>query len=199
MLISGTKLVGCPVLSLHVSGEIARVAEPVVDPNSLKVIGFKVTGKMIRDEVGEILPAASVREFSRMGMIVDSIDELVQADDVMKISKVLQLNFSLLGLKVVTRKGEKLGKVSDYVVDMNTWYIHQIIVQRPFMKAFFDPELTIARDKIMEVTDYEVIIKDEHERVKSKVEKVNTTDFIPNFVNPFREPQFNNESARVRK
>jgi len=199
MLISGTKLVGCPILSLHVSGEIARVAEPIVDPNSLKIIGFKVEGKMIRDEIGDVLPATSVREFSRMGMIIDSIDELVQADDVMRISKVLQLNFTLPGLKVVTRKGEKLGKVADYVVDMSTWYVHQIIVQRPFVKAFFDPELTIARNKIVEVTDYEVIIKSEHEKVKSKVEKVNTADFIPNFVNPFREPQFNNESARVRK
>jgi len=199
MLISGTKLVGCPVLSLHVSGEIARVTEPIVDPNSLKIIGFKVGGKMIRDEVGDVLPVTSVREFSRMGMIVDSIDELVQAEDIMKISKILQLNFALPGLKVVTRKGTKLGKVTDYVVDMSTWYIHQVIVQRPFMKAFFDPELTIARNKIVEVTDYEVIIKDEHEKVKSKVEKVNTTDFIPNFVNPFREPQFNSENARAQK
>ena len=193
MLISGSKLKSCPVLSLHIANEIARVAEPIVDPNNLKVIGFKLEGKMIRDEVGDVLPISSVREFSRMGMIVDSIDEFVKAEDVMQIQKVLELNFALPGLKVTTRKKAKLGKVTDYIVDINTWYVHQIIVQRPLVKAFFDPELTIPRNKIIEVTDYEIIIKDEHERVKSKVEKVNATDFIPNFVNPFREPDFANE------
>lgn len=197
MLISGNKLANCPILSLHVSNEIARVTEPIIDPNSLKVIGFKLEGKMIRDEVGDVLPITSVREFSRMGMIVDSIDEFVKADDVMRIQKILELNFTLPGLKVVTRKKAKLGKVADYIVDINTWYVHQIIVQRPFVKAFFDPELTIPRSKIVEVTDYEVIIKDEHEKVKSKVEKINTSDFVPNFINPFREPDFAND--RVTK
>lgn len=197
MLISGNKLTDCPILSLHVSGEIARVAEPIVDPNSLKIIGFKLEGKMIRDEVGDILPIESVREFSRMGMIVDSIDEFVKVDDVMRIQKILELNFALPGLKVTTRKNAKIGKVSDYIVDINTWYVQQIVVQRPFVKAFFDPELVISRNKIIEVTDYEVIIKDEHDRAKSKVEKVEARDFIPNFVNPFREPDFAND--RVTK
>lgn len=196
MLISGNKLAGFPVLSLHIAGEIARVAEPIVDPNSLKIIGFKLEGKMIRDEVGDILPIESVREFSRMGMIVDSIDEFVKSDDVMRIEKVLELNFAMNGLKVTTRKKDKIGKVVDYTVDVGSWYIQQIIVQKPFIKAFLDPELVISRKQIIEVTDYEIIIKDKNEKVKSKVEKAKTTDFIPNFVNPFREPDFANEKVR---
>lgn len=196
MLINGSKLSGFPILSLHVSGEVARVTEPIVDPNSLKIIGFKVDGKLIRDEVGNVLPIESVREFSQMGMIIDSIDELVRAEDVMRIEKILELNFALPGMKVVTRKKEKLGKVSDYIIDIGSWYVQQIVVQRPIVKAFFDPELIISRRKIIEVTDYEVIIKDEHEKVKSKVEKVEPTNFIPNFVNPFREPDFANEKTK---
>ncbi len=194
MLISGSRLVSCPVLSLHVGGEIARVAEPIVDPNSLKIIGFKLEGKMIRDDVGDVLPIESVREFSRMGMIVDSIDEFVQGDEIIKIKNVLELNFNLVGLKVVTRQKTKLGKVLDYTVDAEAWYIQQIIVQRPAIKAFFDPELIIPRKQIIEVDDYQVVVKDEHEKVKSKVMKVEpTATFVPNFVNPFREPDFANE------
>ena len=74
MLINGSSLNNCPVLSLHIGGEIARVTEVVVDPNTLKIIGFRVAGKLIKDDTGDILPIESVREFSRMGMIVDSID-----------------------------------------------------------------------------------------------------------------------------
>lgn len=199
MLINSSKLVGCPVLSLHVGNEIARVTEPIVDPNSLKIIGIKLEGKLIRDEVGDILPIESVREFSRMGMIVDSIDEFVNGEDVVRIDKILKLNFALPGLKVVTRKKVKLGKVSDYIVDVGGWYVQQLIVQRPAIKAFFDPELIISRKQIIEVDDYQVIVKDEHERVKSKVQQVSPADFVPNFINPFREPDFANEKETITK
>ncbi len=195
MLINGSKLNECPILSLHVGGEIARVTEPIVDPDSLKIIGFKLEGKMIRDDVGDILPMNSVREFSRMGMIVDSIDEFVKADDIIKIRDVLKLNFALPGLKVVTRKKVKLGKVLDYTVDIETWHVQQLIVQRPVMKAFFDPELVIPRKQIIEVDDYQVTVKDEREKVKSKVAKEEPAGFVPNFINPFREPDFANEKV----
>lgn len=192
MLVNGSALLNCPILSLHIGGEIARVTEPIIDPNTLKIIGFKAEGKMLRDDVGEILPIDSVREFSRMGMIIDSIDEFVNAEDIINIQKVLQLNFSLVGLKVVTRKDAKIGKVADYTVNISDWNIQQLIVQRPIMKALFDPQLIIPRKQIIEVTDYQVIIKSEHDHAKTKV-ATPTTTFVPNFVNPFREPDFANE------
>lgn len=194
MLINGSQLINCPILSLHVGGEIARVVEVIVDPDNLRVIAFRVEGKMVSDEE-DILPIASVREFSRLGMVIDSVDELVGADDIIRIKEILQLNFALPGLKVVTRKNSKLGKVSDYTVEISGWYIQQIIVQRPVMKALFDPELRIARTQVVEVDDYKIIVKDEHEKVKSKVAQVTPADFVPNFVNPFREPDFANEKT----
>lgn len=194
MLINGSQLINCPILSLHVGGEIARVVEVIVDPDNLRVIAFRAEGRMVSDEE-DILPIASVREFSRLGMVIDSVDELVGADDIIRIKEILQLNFALPGLKVVTRKNSKLGKVSDYTVEIGGWYIQQIIVQRPVMKALFDPELRIARTQVVEVDDYKIIVKDEHEKVKSKVAQVAPADFVPNFVNPFREPDFANEKT----
>lgn len=199
MLINGSSLNNCPVLSLHIGGEIARVAEVVVDPNTLKIIGFRVTGKLIKDDTGDILPIESVREFSRMGMIVDSIDELVNGNDVVRLQKILKLNFDLIGMKVVTRKGNKLGKVADFTVEIGGWSIQQLIIQRPALKAFFDPQLIIPRKQIIEVDDYKVVVKDEHEKVKSKVQKTEPTNFVPNFINPFREPDFANEKEIVSK
>lgn len=197
MLINGSALVNCPILSLHISSEIARVTETIVDPNTLKIIGFRVEGKMVRNEVGDILPIDSVREFSRMGMIIDSIDEFAHEDDVIKIAEVLKLNFALPGLKVVTKDGGKLGKVEDFVVEATTWSVQQLIVHRPFMKAFFDPQLIIPRKQIIEVDDYQVVVKSEHDRAKSKVAQPSAT-FVPNFVNPFREPDFANEKNQKK-
>lgn len=195
MLINGSQLADCPLLSLHIGAEIARVVEPIIDPDSLKIIAFRVEGKMVTEETGDILPIESVREFSRMGLIIDSIDELTDADGIVKIQQVLKLNFNLIGLKVVTKqKKSKLGKVTDYTLDVQSWHIQQIVVQRPVFKAFFDPELRIARQQIVEVNDYQVVVKDEHEKVKTKVQKTLPTDFVPNFINPFREPDFSRDA-----
>lgn len=190
MLINGSRLIDCPILSLHVGGEIARITELVVNPNNLKLIAFRVEGPLIRDEVGDILPIESVREFSPHGAIIDSIDELINGEEVVRVRDILKLNFSLNGLKVITKKKVKLGKVSDFILDTASWQVHQIIVQRPLMKSFLDPELILPRQKIVEVNDYEVIVKDETEKSSKKAPAPAAADFVPNFINPFREPDF---------
>jgi sporulation protein YlmC with PRC-barrel domain len=185
----GSKLVGYPVLSLHVGGEIARTAEPIIDPDGLKIIGYTLTGPLIGGDVGDILDLMSVREFANTGMIIDSIDEFTNREDVIKMDKIMSLNFKLIGLKVVTEDNRNLGKVSDYTVDTDSFMIYQLIVRRPTLKSLVDPELTINRSQIVEVDDYKIVVKNEKEKVEIK-ESTKVKDFTPNFVNPFREPQF---------
>lgn len=190
MLINSARLINFPILSLHVGSEIARISELIIDPNSLKLIAFRLESPLIRDEVGDILPLSSVREFSRHGFIIDSIDEFISEDEVISIKKIIDLRFALPGLKVITKKKTKLGKVSSFTLNASTWEVQQIIVQRPVMKSFLDPELTISRQSIIEVDDYKIIVKDEHEAAKEKSTTDAPADFIPNFINPFRKPDF---------
>jgi len=181
-----------------VSGKVAEVVEPVVDPNDLKIIAFKVEGPLVGREAGNILPVHSIREFSRLGMIIDSTDELVEEDEIISIKKILELNFSLVGLKVQTKKGDKLGKITDFSVEPESWQVQQIIVQRPLLKSFLDPELIISRQQIADVNDYVLTIKDEHEKPKTKAKAKSNAEMVSNFINPFREPDFASEAEAKR-
>lgn len=191
MLINTSRLINCPILSLHIGGRVATVTEVIIDPDNLKIIACRVDGPLIGKEVGDILPMTSVREFSRLGMIVDSTDEFVESDEIVRIRDVLALNFNLDGLKVETKKGVKLGKVTDSTVSPESWQIQQLIVQRPLIKSFIDPELTISRNQIAEVDDYKVVVKDSEAKIKEKAQ----ADFTPSFINPFREPDFAPDSS----
>ena len=184
MLVRGSNFTNTPILSLQAGGPIAWVGEPVVDPDSLKIIAFSTTGPLVNKAPANILDVNSIREYSQYGFVIDSIDELVERDDVVKISKVMDLNFFLPGLKVESKKGSKMGKVEDFTVTDNDFVVQQLIVKRPTFKSFIDPELTIPRKEIVEVTDYKVIVKDEE---KTIIEKAKNEDFVPNFVNPFRK------------
>ena len=185
MLVSANKLIGAPILSMQASGAIGRITEPIIDPDTLKIIAFRAEGPVI-DRTANILTASSIREYSTFGVVIDSVDELVSSDDVVKIAKILELNFNLIGLKVETKKGSKLGKITDYTVTSDDFTVQQLIVKRPAIKSLIDPELTIHRKEIIEITDYKIIVKDEEKTIKKKAEK---EDFVPNFVNPFREKQ----------
>ena len=148
-------------------------------------------------ELGTILETRDVREFSPMGMVVDSAGVFVEEGDVIKLDKILKLNFSLLGLSVETKKKSKLGKVVDFVIETDDFSVRQLIVKRPLVKSFFDPELVIPRKEIVEITDYKIIVKDEEDKIKARALR---EDFTPNFVNPFREPDFSaNRIAKEKK
>ena len=187
MLISYSRLIGAPILSIQAGGPIATIKNAIVDPDNLKILGFNLEGPLLNHTDATILDVRSIREYSQLGMVIDNIEELVAPDDVIKIQKVLELNFDLINLKVKTKKGTKLGHLIDYTITSEDFIVQQIIVKRPLVKALVDPELTISRKEIVEITDYEVIVKDEEKVLKARAEK---EDFVPNFVNPFREQGF---------
>lgn len=184
MLVYASKLIGTPILSVQSAGPIGAIADSIVDPNSLKILAFYISGPLVKNT--NILDAKSIREYSKYGCVVDSIEDLAEKDDIIKVSKIIDLNFSLIGLKVETKKGTKLGKVIDFTITPDDFSVQQIVVKRPLVKSFLDPELIIPRAEIVEVTDYKIIVKDEEKVIKARAEK---EDFIPNFVNPFRKTE----------
>ena len=185
MLIYNSRLVGMPILSVQDSGKIGTISNTIVDPDTLKIIALRVHGA-IGSDGGNILDVNSIREYSEFGLVIDSTEELVKDDDIVKIAKVLELNFSLIGLKVETKKGSKLGKVLDFTVTDDNFSVAQIVVKRPTVKSFFDSELIIPRAEIVEITDYKIIVRDEEKVIKERALK---EDFVPNFVNPFRKSE----------
>ncbi|MBR2766692.1 PRC-barrel domain-containing protein [Candidatus Saccharibacteria bacterium] len=185
MLVMNSRLLGAPVLSVQAGGPIGRIVDAIIDPDNLSVIAFHIDGPPINKQQN-ILDVRSVREYSSYGFVIDDIDELVSPDDVIRINNILKLNFNLLSLKVETKKGSKLGKVQDFTLTSEDFIIQQIIVKRPMIKSLNDPELTIPRNEIVEITDYKIIVKEEEKTIKKKAEK---QEFVPNFVNPFRESQ----------
>ena len=193
MLVTSSRFIGTTILSVQAGARIANVSDVIVDPDNLKIIGLKLSGPIVRG--ANILDVKSVREYSEYGIVIDSVDELVGPGDIIKIEKVLSLNFKLTGLKVETKKHSKLGHVIDFTFNPDDFIVQQIIVKRPLVKSFVDPELTISRNEIVEVNDYKIIVKDEEKTLKARAEK---EDFIPNFVNPFRNSEQAHSPAETK-
>lgn len=179
-------------MSIHIGGQLATVSACIIDPDNLKIIAFLVEGPMVTADTGDVLDVKSIREFSNLGFVIDSEDVLSKRDDIIKVKKVIELDFVLIDLKVETKKGEKLGKITSFVANSNDFMIKQLIVKRPALKSFLDPELIISRNDIIEIDDYKVVVKDEKDVVKTAEPAEKTADFV----NPFRKPDFSQSDSQ---
>ena len=194
MLIEGSKLLNYPILSLHTASKIAEVKALIIDPNFLKVVAFEINAASSKQRL--FLETASVREFSKMGMIVDSDEEFVEQGDVIKLKEMIELGFTLENMKVLSKKKTMLGRVEDFIVTTDDFRIMQLIIKRPIYKSLIDPELVIGRSEIHEINDTEIIVKSDESTI---IKKSGALDFVPNFVNPFKDGKYiaseNNNSS----
>lgn len=180
MLIVESQLLSVPVMSLQTGTELARTASAVIDPRTLKVIAYELEGPLL-DTHPSFLRIEDIRELSDIGMIVDSSDEFVGLDDIIKLKEVYELHFSLVGLVVLDDKKHKLGKVSGYTVEMGSFVVQQLNVRRPIIKSLGDTELLVHRTQILEITDTTVTVK------SGKVNAEPIKSAVKAYVNPFRQ------------
>ena len=179
MLITGSDLIDTPVLSLQTGRELARTTHAIINPHNLTVLAYELEGSTL-DHHPSFLRIADVRELSPIGMIVDSSEEFIQMEDVIKEKDIYELRYELLHKQVLDEKREKIGKVIGYNVESEGFVIQQISIKRPLLKSFNESELLVHRSQVIEVTDQAIVIK-------SKAEAKTLPKTSRSYVNPFRQ------------
>lgn len=193
MIILGSALSDTPVMGLQTGLELARTDRPIIDPKNLTVIAYELKGPNLTEHPS-LLRIADMRELSEMGFIVDSSEEFITPDDVVKIEEIYSLNFYLDGMNVVDEKRKKLGKVTDYTLDTTGFVVQQLTVKRPMLHSFNDTELVIHRSQIIEINDDAIVVHSQ-----AKVPEPDRKDVIGSYVNPFRKTDTAKESVAVRR
>ncbi len=192
MLLTGAQLIDMPVMGLQTGKELARTNVAIVNPHDLSVIAYRVTGQHL-DHDPSFLRVADIREMGSLGMIVDSSDEFVEPEDIINQKDIYELEYELEGKQVIDDHKKKVGKVSDYIIDVDSFIIQQLVVRRPLLKSLTDDELLVHRSQIVEVNDSAIIIKSG--AVKTETEAVPASR---TYVNPFRQGSAQPETAHTK-
>lgn len=182
MLILGSRLLNYPVMSLQTGAAVAHTRQPVIDPGTLGVLAYTVEGALLPRDKTQLLRIVDVRELSDMGLIIDSIDEIVSYGEVIKLDELYDLGFPLIGMKVRDEKRQKLGKVIDYTIDITTFTAVQLTVRRPMFHSLTDTELLIHRSQIIEITDDAIVV-----HAEAQVPEHTRLTTPGAYVNPFRK------------
>lgn len=179
MLVLGSTISGTPIMSLQTGRRLASAGDPIIDPRNLTIVAYYCKDHVFRNKI-YILRTADIRDYGSMGFIIDSVDELVEPEDIINIQKVIDIKFNIIGLNVEDEDKVKLGKVENYSVESKTFLIEQIKVRRPLLKSFNDTGLLISRNQIVEVTDEKIVVRSTKVKAEEKIK------YAPQaFINPF--------------
>jgi sporulation protein YlmC with PRC-barrel domain len=147
-----------PVMSIRGSRRISTTLETIIDPHKLSVVGFYCDDRA--SGIDKILLVEDIREFSEVGLIVDSEENLIDPADLVRLEKILQLNFQIIDKKLVSQSGKKLGKVENYAIDDMTYRIEKLYGRPSVLKTLSTNDYIIARRQIASVNENEVVVKD---------------------------------------
>ncbi len=147
-----------PVMSLRTGGQIATVMAPIINPNNLKIEGFYCQDRFDKHRV--VLLYQDIRDVIKQGLVVNDHDVLVVPEELVRLKDIMGINFELLNKPVVTVSKEKVGKISDYAVEVETMFIQKIYVSQSLLKSLSGGNLSIDRNQIVEITNRKIVIND---------------------------------------
>ncbi len=159
MLVLSKSLLNQPVMSLRTGRPVATAVQAIINPNNLKIEGFycidsENKGKqlvLLHRDIRDVLPA---------GIVVDDYDVLTDPEDLVRLKKVMEYQFEVIGKAVVTDKKARLGKVTDYSTDPESMYIKKLYVVQSVFKSLSGGNLGIDRNQIVEVTNSKIVVRD---------------------------------------
>jgi uncharacterized protein YrrD len=158
MLQLSAAIVNRPVMSLRTGSQVATAVTPIINPDNLKIEGFYCNDKFENKEL--ILLYQDIRDIIPQGIVIDDHDVLASEDELVRLKKVLDLQFELIGKPIETVSKEKVGKVGDFAVETTTMTIQKIYANQSLLKSFTGGSLSIDRSQIVEITPKKIVIND---------------------------------------
>ncbi|MBD3156961.1 hypothetical protein GF369_03990 [Candidatus Peregrinibacteria bacterium] len=147
------QIVGTPVV-VEGLGKVARVSDILIDTDNGKIACFFVnTGKL-----KIILPRDIL--FFGQAIILADIDDIVDAEDIVRVTRIIEKDIRLLKSHVETEKGESLGTVHDYYVNVKFFGLMKLVVYKSFLGLFKTQDLLISARDIVKIEPNKITVKD---------------------------------------
>lgn len=187
MLVGINHLIGAPVMSLQTGQPLARLDSPIINPRNLRIVAFYVSGPKV-DFKPAVVFTDDIREFGEIGAIVDSSDNVLSPEGMVRLLEVINYNFLLTGLPVSDDHHQKIGKVNSFTVDPVNFMIRQLYVKPTLLQRFLVANVVINRQQIIKIEPKRIIVKAPTVQQKQTSPGSEGSYFLdPKLDNPFRK------------
>lgn len=147
-----------PVISLQTGEAVALTRSPVIDLATLEIKAYRCEGTRNKEDL--VLMSRDIRQTAVDCLIVDSTEELVEPNDIIRLKEMLKANYNPLDKAVVSDTGRKLGHVEDYSINLDTNRVQKLHVRQSLLKAWLGTSLIIDRNQIIDITPKVITVRD---------------------------------------
>ena len=158
MLVVADKLINLPVGSIQSGHRVGTVTGFLIDPNKLQIVALYVQSRLDSNQL--ILYTSDIKTFNPNGLVIDHNDRLMTTDNLVRLQEIIDIGFVLNGKPVVNESKRKLGKISSFAIDTDTFLVMRLNVHQSMVKNLSNTELIIHRQQIVTVTDSEIVVRD---------------------------------------
>lgn len=158
MLLLSESILNRPVMSLRTGGTIATSTSIIVNPDNLKIEGLFCSAKESKKDL--VLLFQDIRNIVSKGIVVNDHEALSTPEILIRLKKILDINYQLLGKNVVTVSKSRVGKVKDFALEAETFYIQKLYVTKSLVTNLMGEQLSVDRSQIVEITDNNIVIQD---------------------------------------
>lgn len=145
MFIEALKIIGMPVAALDSGSKIGEIKEIVVDPQNGTLLGFLVQEGGIFSSK-KALAIVDVRDWDPKGIVTESVENLVDPSEIVRLKEVLAKKIQLLGMSAKTESQKNLGEIKNFLVDSNS----QSVVKY-YLKDLLGKSRIFTADKVIKI------------------------------------------------
>lgn len=159
-------IVGSNVILFQEKAKAGEVKELIIDCKDGAFLGLTVFDPIKRKD--QVIPSSEITGTGKGFIMARDYNSLSEYDDVVKIKESLLNNPKIIGAKVETESGQKLGKVTDATIDFRLLSLERLFVASSSLVSFLSSDLIIPAKKIIEIKKNKIIVSDKYLKVPSK-------------------------------
>ena len=159
MLYEAKSLINLPIISLDSGRILGSATDIIIDPENGKLLGLLSISGFLSSKKATAFN--DIYECNADAILVKDDESVVNIAKLVRIEKVVGQKIFLLKNKVVTESGKRLGRVSDFVINIDLGILVKIYVEDYLWKGYSQSTLVVPAHNIVSIEHKKIIVNDD--------------------------------------
>ncbi|ABZ83829.1 prc-barrel domain protein, putative [Heliomicrobium modesticaldum Ice1] len=156
-MLASKSLLTRPIVSLDEGQKLGTVRGLVVDPEALEVVALQVDQKgLFREQ--KIIPYTKVHSIGDDAIVIDRSSQVQRATNLPHLFELIKSKTVIIGSKVLTTLGQKIGVVVEYYFDHRTGKLLTIEIRGHFGEGWFNSRALLPATAIRTISPAMVLV-----------------------------------------
>jgi len=155
MMLLYSKIIGGPVAEIKTQSRSGEIADLFINNEDLSVAGIIVKIHHLFMSDKKVVNSTDIVQLLKDGAIIRDSESLCDIEDLIRLKKLYENKSYGLSQKVITKSGQFVGRVYDYMIDSTTMTIRKFYVKKLIS------EVIIPTSKVIEMEGKTITIKED--------------------------------------